>query len=123
MLLTGQDLRHNGYGATRRDRRAQSFLATEIVNAKLDMQSGQRFQVRANISSSLLRPALSASSGRPPTVSVKLLKPYCDKLISLPVDVLRMIVETSIRGPSRHSEVGCLADQHCKPRRYTRRKS
>ena len=95
--------------------RAQSFLATEIVNAKLDMQSGQRFQVRANISSSLLRPALSDSLAPPPTASVKPLKPYYDKLISLPVGVLRMIVETSIKGQSRHSEVGCLADQHCKP--------
>src|SRR5271163_2979833 len=102
MLLSGQDLRDNGYGATRRDRRAQSFLATEIVNAKLDTQSGQRFQVRAHISSSLLRPSQSDSSGRPPTVSVKPLKPYCGKLISLPVDVLRMIVETSIKGQSRH---------------------
>lgn len=97
MLLSGQDLRDNGYGGTRRDRRAQSFLAGEIVNDKLDIQSGQRFQARANSSSSPLRPAESDSSGRPPTVSVKPLKPYCDKLISLPVDVVRMIVETSIR--------------------------
>lgn len=98
MLLSGLDLRDNGYGGTRWDRRAQSFLATEVVNAKLDMQSGQRFQARANSSSSLLRPVLFDSSARPPTVSVELLKPYYDKLISLPVGVLRMIVETSIKG-------------------------
>jgi hypothetical protein len=38
---------------------------------------------------------------------VKPLKPYRGKLIPLSVDVLRMIVEMSMRGQSRRSEVGC----------------